>query len=561
MSKKAFLVALREFHENVRTKTFWIGIFVFPLILTLAMVVPSLLEGTKDVRRYAVVDHSDWLLEEVERRAAMPDLEKVFRATLERYREGGKKFEELPEVLREIAPRLEKAMEFLGSATAADEEKLQEIEDLAIEQVAMVMTRITGVEGAAIRSQLPQEAIDSLNSQREAIRRWWEELPPEEAEDFGSQISKGRYVRVEAPGEGEDAIGELNRWVADGDLFGYFVIGADPVESSEGSRYVSTNLTDEDLREWFEYHATAAVRERRLAQREIEPEVAQWLQEPLDFELKRIAESGEEEEVAAEDRVRQWAPVVFVYLLWIAVFSIAQMLLTNTVEEKSNRIMEVLLSSISPVELMAGKIAGIAMTGLTVVLSWVVFFFLAVQLIPRLMGIEIGFNLGVIAADPIFLTSFVGYFLLGYLLFAALLVGIGAVCNSLKEAQNLMTPVTLVLFVPLLTMVPVGQDPNGTLARVLSYIPPLTPFVMMNRAAGPPSTLDYVLTTILLLVTIAAVLWGAAKIFRIGILMTGKPPKVGEILKWLKAPVGTVPERKALAEPASGPTSGPITRR
>ena len=159
------------------------------------------------------------------------------------------------------------------------------------------------------------------------------------------------------------------------------------------------------------------------------------------------------------------------------------------------------------------------------------------------MGIQPPFDPTFLLTDPVYLSSFVIYFLLGYLLYAALLVGIGSVCNSLKEAQNLMMPVSVVLMLPLFAMIPVGRDPNGTLARILSYIPPMTPFVMMNRAAGPPSTMDYALTGALLLGTIVMFFWGAAKIFRIGILMTGKPPKMREVFRWLRAPVGSVPAR------------------
>ena len=81
------------------------------------------------------------------------------------------------------------------------------------------------------------------------------------------------------------------------------------------------------------------------------------------------------------------------------------------------------------------------------------------------------------------------------------------------------------------------------MATFLSYIPPFTPFVMMNRAAGPPSLLEYILTTILLLTSIVFALWAAAKIFRVGILMTGKPPKILEILRWIRAPVGNIQKR------------------
>jgi ABC-type Na+ efflux pump permease subunit len=223
----------------------------------------------------------------------------------------------------------------------------------------------------------------------------------------------------------------------------------------------------------------------------------------------------------------------------------ASMLLMNTIEEKSNRVIEVLLSSVSPMQLMAGKIAGIAATGLTVVLSWVVCFFVGIKFFLPLVGrLPPGFDLTIILKDPAFLASFVIYFFLGYLLFAALLVAIGSICNSLKEAQNLQQPVVIILIVPLLAMMPIGKDPNGTLAKVLSYIPLFTPFVMMNRAAGPPSTTEYVVTTVLLIAAIVVAMIGAAKIFRIGILMTGKPPKFKEVWQWLKAPVGAVPVRR-----------------
>jgi ABC-type Na+ efflux pump permease subunit len=220
------------------------------------------------------------------------------------------------------------------------------------------------------------------------------------------------------------------------------------------------------------------------------------------------------------------------------------MLLTNTVEEKSNRLMEVLLSSVSPIQLMIGKIVGIAATGLAMLGSWMVFFYLATKYLPRLLDIEVGFDLSVIAADPVYIGSFLVYFLLGYLFYAALLVGIGSACNSLKEAQNLMMPVTLLLMVPLVAMVPISRDPNGMLAKALSYFPPFTPFVMMNRAAGPPTVAEYVITTVLMVAAVAAVMWAAAKVFRVGVLMTGKAPKLSEIVRWIRAPVGMVPVRK-----------------
>ncbi|MEX1051342.1 MAG: ABC transporter permease, partial [Gemmatimonadales bacterium] len=215
-----------------------------------------------------------------------------------------------------------------------------------------------------------------------------------------------------------------------------------------------------------------------------------------------------------------------------------------TVEEKSNRIIEVLLSSLSPVQLMAGKIMGVAWTGAAMLGAWLLSFFLVTKYVPAMLGAPASLDLSFILQDPLYLASFAVYFVLGYLLFAAILVSIGASVNTLKEAQNLMGPVTILLIVPLMAMMPIAQDPNGALAKILSWIPPFTPFVMMNRAAGPPTLVEYLGTTALLLVSIAVALWVAAKVFRVGILMTGKAPTPREILRWIRAPVGSVPGRR-----------------
>ena len=581
---KTGLVAQRELMENLRTRTFWLGILLFPLILVLSVVVPALLDRSTPTRHFAVVDRSGWMLGAIEERATLPDLNKVLSHAIELQRAGDPGFAELPTELQAMAEHLDRMLANMpmgsGAATQepspaetntqeldpsvsdgseAPEDSPKDFESQVIEGFATALTQVADGDLGPLSSMMPEEALSELRSLREAIRVWWTALPPEEAKEFGS-TSKDRYRRLEigsaeVAGVGEnrlrvddanfeEVLARLNQRVLDGELFAYFVIEDDPVQGATLGRYVSENLTDDDLRRWFAGLAREVVRERRLAHHDLDPEVVRWISEPVRFEARQLGDEGAEEAVDTQALVRQWAPPVFVYLLWVSIFSISQMLLSNTVEEKSNRIMEVLLSSVSPVQLMSGKILGIALTGLTMIGFWILFFFLAVRVLPSWMGLELDFDLGVILGDPIYLVSFVMYFLLGYLFFATLFVGIGSLCSSLKEAQNLQSPVTLMLLVPIFTMIPVARDPNGTLAVLLSYIPPFTPFVMMNRAAGPPSTFEYVATTLLLMAAIAFVLWGTAKVFRIGVLMTGKPPKISEVFKWVRAPVGTVPERK-----------------
>jgi ABC-type Na+ efflux pump permease subunit len=125
------------------------------------------------------------------------------------------------------------------------------------------------------------------------------------------------------------------------------------------------------------------------------------------------------------------------------------------------------------------------------------------------------------------------YFLLGYIMYAAFILSVGSVCNTIKEAQSYMGVLTMVMMVPLLTMTFIPKDPNGTVARVLSWIPVYTPFTMMNRATADPPLVDLVGTLVLLIVTTILALWMSGKIFRLGILRTGQPPKLVEMLRWV----------------------------
>jgi ABC-2 type transport system permease protein len=541
---KTLIVAQREYLENLRTKTFWIGIFSLPVLLVLSIFIGRILERSKDVRTYAIVDLSarQWLSQAIESRAATTDLQALARAATD----GSEADQDA--VRRKVQD---------WYATLPADHPLRDLERRLAPYVESFDP--SQVMGGTEAPELPAEA-------KAEIFRWAMEASrdPERAaalKSIASGIALARYRSVplaefgiedldpDDPGAIEQARKRLNEAINADRLFAYFVVPSDPLADGAGE-YVSNNLTDNDLRQWFERHATEVVRKRRIDALEgVSEAEARRLLATFAFREQKVSASGETEVVDKSEKASSFAPVIFVYLLWIAVFTAAQMLLTNTVEEKSNRLIEVLLSSVSPLQLMAGKVIGIAATGLTIVVSWVVTALLATRLMPG-GGMFGGVDIASIAGDPLYLTSFVAYFLAGYLLFAAILVALGSVCNSLKEAQNLMQPVFILLIVPLIAMVFVVQDPNGTVATVLTYVPLYTPFLMMNRAGGPPPAWEYVATTVLILVSLVIAFWGAAKIFRVGILMTGKPPKITEILRWLRAPVGAVhvhaePKREA----------------
>ncbi|MEM9305202.1 MAG: ABC transporter permease [Pseudomonadota bacterium] len=518
MNDKIYLVAQREWLENVRTKAFWIGLLIMPVILVAAMVLPTLLSKTKDARAYAVIDNSGWLDEAVQTRAFASDL----AIMLDRLGFDGKPW---PEGLDELAAL---RTEFVDQPDRGD-----------------FARQSTGVDPAPSEPRL-----GAAQDLAESIRRWWDSLEPDTARDLDRRLSKAQFRQVPASVESRET---LNEKLGDDQIFAYIAIEADPASSDDPASYVSKNLTDNDLENWYRRHATAAIRDRRMELRDVDPELATYLQGEFRLDRSKLSDSGTAESVSMNDRLRQWAPVGFVYLLWLSVFTVSQMLLSNTIEEKSNRLMEVLLSSISPLQLMLGKILGIAATGITMVGTWVICLIGAIIVLPIIFsGGAVGVDFSFLLSEPRYLISFLVYFVLGYLLYAAILVAIGSVCNTIKEAQNLQSPLVIVLMIPLLLMIPIGQDPNGTMAVVLSYFPPTTPFVMMNRAAGDIAWWEYAITTLLLVASVFFATVAAAKIFRIGVLMTGKPPNIREMIRWVRAPVGLIPERREPAEASDG---------
>jgi len=297
-------------------------------------------------------------------------------------------------------------------------------------------------------------------------------------------------------------------------------------------QFWSVNASDPALRDEIERAMNSEVRQREYVARGLDSKVIRQVEQTyVPFASLNPKKEKGKESVSAVDTIRQWAPSAFVYLLWLSIFMIVQMLLTNTIEEKSNRIIEVLLSSVTPGELMIGKLFGIAAIGLTMIAAWM---FAAFGILSWKAGgssVLAGQILAVLKGSNLIFV-FTLYFILGYLMYAGFILALGSVCNTLKEAQSYMGVLTMIMMVPLMTMTFIPKDPNGPIARVLSWIPLYTPFAMMNRASADPPAVDLVGTFVLLMICTVGAMWMAGKIFRIGILRTGQPPKILEMLRW-----------------------------
>jgi ABC-type Na+ efflux pump permease subunit len=218
-------------------------------------------------------------------------------------------------------------------------------------------------------------------------------------------------------------------------------------------------------------------------------------------------------------------PMVFAGLLLMGVMIGGQTLLTSTIEEKSSRVIEVLLSAVSPMELMAGKIFGQ----------------LAVSLLVLLVYAGLGLALLVSFAligllDPWLVVYLFVFFLITYALFASVFAAAGAAVTDLKEAQALMGPIMLVLMGPWFLAFPIVRDPDSPMAVVLSFVPPVNSFFMMLRLAStsPPPAWQALASIAIGVAAAWAAIWCAAKVFRIGLLMHGKPPNLRTLVRWVR---------------------------
>ncbi len=218
-------------------------------------------------------------------------------------------------------------------------------------------------------------------------------------------------------------------------------------------------------------------------------------------------------------------PFVFAGLLVFGIMIGGQTLMTSTIEEKSSRVVEVLLSAVSPLELMAGKILGemaVSMLVLALYVAAGLFLLLSFALIGLL--------------DPMLVLYLLIFFLISYLVFAAVFGAVGAAVNDMREAQALMTPVLLVLILPWMFGPVIARNPNAPLSVVLSFLPPVNTFAMMTRLASnsPPPAWQVWLTVAIGVLSAMAAAWFAAKVFKIGLLVHGKPPSFRTLVRWVR---------------------------
>ncbi len=463
--RRLLIIAGREYMSYVRTAGFWLSLALAPLGLVVGLGLPVFMDRAQQGSTVAIVDLTGG------------DYAARLRARLdEDVRDGGIQAMRLL-ALTTAGPDAAKAVREAGGRGG---------EPAARAELARV------APGAASRFKAPPPPFriapppPSLPGERAAVNAALRPYISGERTLPGGEQLDGAVVLHRS--EGEIAV---DLWTAE--------LGADTVEDA-------VRVAMRDL-----------LRAERLTAAGLSPDLLEQVEDlqPEIRELSPKAAGGGE--VSLRDRLPTVVGFALGVGLFMVIFAGAGLLFNSVMEEKSSRVLEILAGSASTTEIMGGKILGVAALTATMMLTWAALGTLAlIQGAPGMAA-----DVGSVLMGRGLLLYFVLYALLGYVMYAAIFAGIGAFCDSPREAQTLLTPVILLATVPILFMSLAVRDPGSPLLQVLSWIPPFTPFLMLARAGSEVALWEVVGTLLLMLLTTAAVVHLSGRAFKAGAISSG----------------------------------------
>ena len=269
------------------------------------------------------------------------------------------------------------------------------------------------------------------------------------------------------------------------------------------------------------------------------PAIMQDMNRKLDIRTVKWGEDGSESESNVGAAVA--AGMILTFLIYMFVMSYGGMVMQSVMEEKTNRIVEVIVSSVRPFQLMIGKIVGIGLVGVTQLAIWGILIFILLAIAggisgssPEMMGeasslLAVLHGLDLAKMGGLFLLNFIG----GYLVYASIFAAIGAAINGQEDSQQFMMPIIFLLIFALYAGIYSTENPDGPLAIWCSMIPFTSPIVMMVRLPFDVPVWEVVLSVVILYVAALGMIWMAGKIYRVGILMYGKKPSFKEMIRWI----------------------------
>ncbi|RSL16312.1 ABC-2 type transport system permease protein [Edaphobacter aggregans] len=349
------------------------------------------------------------------------------------------------------------------------------------------------------------------------------------ATDLQAELQSGKDSRmtvdVISPGN-DDTRKTLDAMLADKQIDGYLWItpAANPGERPNFS-FTPRSAADISTKGVVSSALRTVLMRERLAHQGMVASDVESLMQPVQVDTTQAGKNA--------DTVSSFVAIyVLFFLMYMVILLYGMNVARSIIEEKTSRVFEVLLATIKPEEMMAGKVIGVGSVGLTQVAVWLLtaVILTSSSIVGALAGGKVHVSL-----NPMQIIFFVVYFLLGYLLYSSIAAALGAMVNSEQELQQLNMILVMPLAGCMFALAPVITNPNGLVARVISFIPFCTPLIMYLRISlATPPAWEIALSIALMMVTIYAILWVASRIYRVGILMYGKKPNLPEILRWLK---------------------------
>ncbi len=346
-------------------------------------------------------------------------------------------------------------------------------------------------------------------------------------------VEQVRFDLAVVPAEGNDdeLREQLDRRVLAGDIAAWLWIDNELL-AEDRVEYHAESVSNFVTQQALESALSSVLRQVRLEGAGYDVETIRRLSRSIDLTTIRISEEGSRAEGGFGGFVLAFALFLVLYTTTLIY---GQQVMLGVLEEKNSRVVEVIVSAVHPVALMIGKLLGICLVGLTQLGLWLgaAAALTAPGVVAALAFLPEGLDLPTLA--PAIVLHFLLLFLMGYFLYATFYAMLGAAFNSAQEAQQLAWIAVILVVAPWVFFVPVLNDPDSTLAVVTSLIPVFTPFLMMLRiAVKMPPTWQILLAYLLTLALCTAMIWLAARVYRVGILMYGKKPSLRELWRWVR---------------------------
>ena len=355
-------------------------------------------------------------------------------------------------------------------------------------------------------------------------------------EEAGKSLTGSFQVeQVHPAGRSLDEIKrELNARIGRDELDGYLVIPADILSNSDSkTSYYGRNVGDVFTQGQIEDRLNSAVRRERLIREGVKDQDVDALSKSVALATYPVNEKGEE---GAEDSGAGFAMVfIIAFLIYITILLYGQVVLGAIIEEKETRIAEILFSSVRPFQIMLGKLIGVSLMGLTQLMIWgVAFVAIVLFAVPAMAAKGLG-DMNLPHLPPFFVVYFFLFFVLGYFMYAALYVLIGSMVTTAQEGGQMAMPVVFLLMAGLYLAFPVIRAPNSSFAFWVSMVPFFAPITMMVRIVSQtPPFWQIALSLTIGVGTVVLLLWLAARIYRIGMLMYGKKATIPELVRWVR---------------------------